>query len=170
LAAPTSVTPSASVSREGDTVVVRLAGPLRLRDGLPSTAEVTRALEATPPPRLVRVDASAVGPWDTALVAVVARIYDACNARSIVLDTADVPRDARQILGMARQDALLSGTRLDEPEDARLGEQFAEWARGWAKVTAGAARIHGASPAVRPEALVDVIGHWTIQWGRSLGG
>ena len=117
----------------------------------------------------MRVDASAVGPWDTALVALLARIFDACTARNLALDTAEVPRVARQILGMARQGAVLGGARPDEPEAERLGDQFAAWARGWAKVTAGAAGIGGARSVPHPEPLVDVIGLWTIHWTRSLG-
>ncbi len=168
LSAPHSA--SVSVSREGETAVVRLSGPVRLRDGLPPAADVILALEASPPPRLLQVDATAVEQWDTALVVFLARVFDACTARNVALDTADVPRIARQILGMARQGAVLGGTRLDEPEDRRLGEQFAQWAKGWARLSAGAVGLPTAGAATRPEPIVDVIGRWTIRWVRSLGG
>ena len=170
MAAPTPVTSSVSVSREGDTAVVRLSGAIRLRDGVPSSAELIRALDALPPPRLVQVDASAVEQWDTALVAFLARVFDACTERNVALDTGDVPRVARQILGMARQAMVLGGTRLDAPEDPRLADQFGRWARGWARLSAGAVGLPTAGAATRPEPLLETIGNWTIHWSRSLGG
>lgn len=166
MAAP-SAPPSISVSREGEEAVVRLSGSFRLRDGLPGTGEVTRALTASPPPRLLCVDASAVGEWDTAFVAVLARIYDECTARNVPLDVASAPLAARRILGMARNEAVVLGVRRDEPEAARLGEQIAAWARGWARLSAGALGRPG-EPAMRPEPLVDAIGSWAIHWGGSL--
>jgi phospholipid/cholesterol/gamma-HCH transport system permease protein len=168
LAAETN--PSVSVSREGETALVRLSGTVRLQDGLLPADEVTRALETSPAPRLVRVDASAVEEWDMALVVLLARVYDRCTAQNVVLDTADVPRRARQLLGMARHEALLGGTRADETEDSGLGEQLAAWARGWARLSADVIGLPGADPSARPEPLIDVIGEWAIQSGRSLGG
>jgi phospholipid/cholesterol/gamma-HCH transport system permease protein len=161
--------PIVSVSQEGETAVVRLSGTFRLRDGLPAADEVIRALESSSPPRLVQVDATGVESWDTALVAFLGRVFDACTARNVPLDMADVPRIARQILGMARQDTVFGGARLDEPEERRLGEQFAQWAKGWARLSAGAVGLP-TGPATRPQPLVDTIGLWTIGWTRSLGG
>jgi phospholipid/cholesterol/gamma-HCH transport system permease protein len=149
--------------------VVRLCGSFRLRDGLPGTDEVTKALAAPPPPRLLCIDASGVGEWDTALVAVLARIYDECTARNVPLDVASVPITARRILGMARNEAVFLGVRRDEPEEVRLGEQFAAWVRGWAHLSAGGVGRQGAAAATPPEPFVELIGLWAIQWGRSLG-
>jgi phospholipid/cholesterol/gamma-HCH transport system permease protein len=162
--------PTVAVSREGETAVVRLSGSFRLASGLPAAGDVIRALESSPPPQLVQVDVSGVDHWDTAMVAFLARVYDACTARNVALDLGDVPRVARQILGMARQGAVLGGTRLDEPEERRIGDQFAKWARGWARLSAGAVGLPTAGPATRPQPLVDTIGQWTIDWVRSLGG
>jgi phospholipid/cholesterol/gamma-HCH transport system permease protein len=162
--------PSVSVTRDGDTAVVRIAGTVRLGQGLASATELVRALEAAPAPTLVRVDTSELGRWDTALVAFLARVYDACAAHNVAVDMGDAPRAARQILGMARQDVLLGGTRLDDdPEDARLGEQVAAWAAGWARLTAGVGRLRRGRDAARPEPLLDAVGLWAIQWFRSLG-
>lgn len=161
-------TPTVSVHRDGDTAVVRIAGAVRLRDGLPSAEALVRELSSASPPTLVRVDASALGPWDTALVAFLARVYDACTARNVALDTGDAPRVACQILGMARQGAILGGARRDdEPEGVRLGAQIAAWTAGWTKLAAGTGRVSesGSRP---PQPLVDALGEWTLQWLRSL--
>jgi hypothetical protein len=79
--------PAVSVMRDGDTAVVRIVGPVRLRDGLLSAEGLVRELEAAPAPVLVRVDASALGPWDTGLVALLARLFDACSSHNVALDT-----------------------------------------------------------------------------------
>jgi phospholipid/cholesterol/gamma-HCH transport system permease protein len=103
-------------------------------------------------------------------VGFLARVYDACVAHNVAVDMGDVPRVVRQILGMARQDTMLGGAlRADEPEDARLGDQFAAWATGWARLAAGAAWLRRDGDAPRPEPLLDAVGQWTIQWFRSLG-
>ncbi len=161
-------TPAVSVHRDGDTAVVRIAGPVRLRDGLPSAEPLVRELGSVDPPALVRVDAAALGPWDSALVAFLARVYDACTERNVPLDTGDCPRVACQILGMARQGAVLGGARRnDEPEGARLRAQFAAWTASWTRLAAGGGRVRGAGDRP-PEPFVDAVGEWAIQWLRSL--
>ena len=52
--------PEVAVSREGDAAVVRLSGEWCLRDGLRPRGEVERALRASPPPRVLRVEAAGV--------------------------------------------------------------------------------------------------------------
>jgi phospholipid/cholesterol/gamma-HCH transport system permease protein len=168
LAARARVTAESSVSREGPAVLVRLSGPVRLRDGLVSAGSVARALEAQPTPAQVRVDASGVGEWDTALVVFLAHVYDACAARQVDLDTTDVPQAARRMLEMARQGAVIGGIHPDEFEDVRLGEQFATWARGWARLTASAVGLPVGARAARPEPLVDGVGRWGMQWGERI--
>jgi phospholipid/cholesterol/gamma-HCH transport system permease protein len=146
--------------------VVRLTGPILLRGGLLPWAEVTRALEYEPAPTSVRVDASEVGPWDTALVAFLVRLHDSCAARQVALDTERVPAAARRMLAMARQDEI-GGSAGSVAQDATIAAQLAAWAL-WAPLTAGAAGLRIGPPTVRPETLVDAIGSWSIHWGRQL--
>ncbi len=96
--------PTVSVSGDGDAAVVRLSGTWSLRDGLRPVGEVTRALEASPPPRRLRLDAAAVERWDTSLVVFLARVHDSCSEREVGLDTSGLPEEARRLLALARQD------------------------------------------------------------------
>jgi phospholipid/cholesterol/gamma-HCH transport system permease protein len=146
VAAPTTV----SVSRDGDAAVVRLSGTWSLRDGLRPVGEVTHALEASPPPRSLRLDAAAVERWDTSLVVFLARIHDSCSERAVGLDTSGLPKEARQLLELARQGAILGGGAQRTLDD-RSPRERRRAARG-------------------SEPWTESIGWWTIHSFRSLGG
>ena len=91
-----------SVLREGPDVVVRLGGAWSLQAGLPSAVELDRALDASPAPRRVRVEESALERWDSGLVVVLGRIQKACEDRGLELDLAGAPPGALRLLEMAR--------------------------------------------------------------------
>jgi anti-anti-sigma regulatory factor len=93
-----------SVSSDGDAAVVRLSGTWSLRDGLRPVEDVTHALEASPPPRRLRLDAAGVARWDTSLVVFLARVHDSCSERDVGLDTSGLPKEARRLLELARGD------------------------------------------------------------------
>ena len=146
-AAPATV----SVSCDGDAAVVRLSGTWSLRDGLRPVGEVTHALEASPPPRRLRLDAAAVQRWDTSLVVFLARVHDSCSEREVGLDTSGLPEEARRLLELAREGAVLGG-------GAQRGRALAD-----------RSPRPGPRTALRPEPLTDLIGRWIIHWVRSLG-
>lgn len=141
--------PSLSVSREGDLLAVGLRGTWSLRAGLPAVAELDRALDASPPPRRVRVEGSALQRWDSSLVVVLGRIQKACEDRALELDLAGAPSGARRLLEMARGTVapLVGPGGGSRPT---LVESLRVWVRE-------------APP------LTEVIGLWAIGWGRSLG-
>ena len=137
-----------SVFREGPDVVVRLGGAWSLQAGLPSTAELGRALDASPAPRCVRVEENALEQWDSGLVVVLGRIEKACADRGIELDLAGAPLGARRLLEVARGTvAPLVGP--SEAERPRRVESLAGWVRE-------------APP------LTQAVGLWALAWGRSL--
>jgi phospholipid/cholesterol/gamma-HCH transport system permease protein len=142
--------PTVSVSRDGGAAVVRLFGTWSLRDGLRPLGEVTHALEASPPPRSLRLDASAVEHWDTSLVVFLARVHDSCSEREVGLDTSGLPKEARRLLELARQGAVLEGGARRALAD-RSPRERRRAARG-------------------PEPWTESIGWWTIRKFRSLGG
>jgi phospholipid/cholesterol/gamma-HCH transport system permease protein len=130
----TAAPPTVSVSCDGDAAVVRLSGTWSLRDGLRPVGEVTRALEASPPPRRLRLDAAAVERWDTSLVAFLARVHDACSEREVGLDTSGLPEEARRLLALARKDGVLGGGaqpggRGPEPLTDIIGRWTIRWVR-----------------------------------------
>jgi phospholipid/cholesterol/gamma-HCH transport system permease protein len=130
----TAAPPTVSVSCDGDAAVVRLSGTWSLRDGLRPVGEVTRALEALPPPRRLRLDAAAVERWDTSLVAFLARVHDSCVQHEVGLDTSGLPEEARRLLALARQDGVLGGGaqpggREPEPFTDLIGRWTIRWVR-----------------------------------------
>ena len=145
-AAPTTV----SVSRDGAAAVVRLSGSWSLRDGLRPVEDVTTALEASPPPRTLRLDAVGLERWDTSLVVFLARVHDSCAARAVGLDTSGLPQAARRMLELARQGAVLGGATHADPAPDR-------------------SRLARRAAALRPRALVDAMGALAIRCARSLG-
>jgi phospholipid/cholesterol/gamma-HCH transport system permease protein len=146
----TASPPTVSVSRDGGAAVVRLSGTWRLRDGLRPVGEVTQALEASPPPRQVRLDAAGVEGWDTSLVVFLARVYDSCSQHEVGLDTSGLPKEVRRLLELARQGSFIEG---GAPR-ALTGQSLRERRR----VARGR------------EPWTESIGWWSIHSFRSLGG
>src|SRR5260370_21758645 len=85
--------------RKDDTLVIRLTGIWSLDLGLPSTSELARELQITP--RKIAFDTSELGPWDSALVAFLARAGELCRARGIEADHAGLPRGLARLLELA---------------------------------------------------------------------
>jgi phospholipid/cholesterol/gamma-HCH transport system permease protein len=147
---------------------VRLSGAFRLRDGIPPTGDVLRALDASPPLHRLRVESDPADGWDTSLVAFLARVHDACAERQVALDTSGVPEGARRLLGLARADGALSGGRVrEESAEPRLADSVADWAKAWRRTLGGRLASPGIE-APRPEPFAEVIGRWAIGWFRSL--
>ena len=133
--------PTISVSREGDAAVARVSGTWSLRDGLLPVGEVERELDRSPTPRVLRVEAEAIGGWDTSLVAFLSRVHDACAARKIDLDTSGAPEGARRLLALARQDiAPGCGAGREGADAPKLGEAIGNWAKAWGRALGGGRR------------------------------
>jgi phospholipid/cholesterol/gamma-HCH transport system permease protein len=105
-------TPAVTLSREDDAAVARLTGAWCLSEGLPSRRELERGLAASPPPRVLRLDAAGVERWDTALVAFVAGAHRAAERQGVELDPVAVPTRVLELVARARADA----TAAPEPE------------------------------------------------------
>src|SRR5262245_60504536 len=85
------VTATLATRRDGDTLVVQLAGQWHLRAGLPSTAPVEQALAATPPPRRVAFDTTGLTSWDSSGLAVLDGIATLAKARQIAIQPDGLP-------------------------------------------------------------------------------
>jgi len=92
------------------TLVIRLTGPWTLRGGLPSLAEVERAVEARRP-RRIAFDTGGVGSFDTSLLAFVERLTELCGRKEITADQAGLPPGLRRLLALAEA--------VPEKKDAR---------------------------------------------------
>jgi phospholipid/cholesterol/gamma-HCH transport system permease protein len=97
--------------RDGDTLVVQLAGQWQLRAGLPSTAPVEQELATTPPPRTVIFDTTGLTSWDSSGLAVLDRIATVSRARQIAIQPEGLPKGLQRLLTLA--------TAVAEKGDAR---------------------------------------------------
>lgn len=82
-------------------LLVRLSGTWRLADGIPARDAIERALAASPPPRALRFEATALGAWDSGLLAFLSGASDAAAARNVAVDTTALPDGARRLLALA---------------------------------------------------------------------
>ena len=93
------------------TLVIHLAGPWRLRGGLPAVAEVERALAAAPGPRRVAFEARGLGEWDSALLTFLTHVSALCRGRGIDTDQQGLPAGIQRLLALAEA--------VPEKKDAR---------------------------------------------------
>ncbi len=139
--------------RDGDTLVVRLAGKWRLRDGLPSTAPVEQALAAPPSPRTVSFDTTGLTAWDSSGLAVLDRIATLCTQRTIAIRPDGLPAGLQRLLALA--------TAVPEKTDARAAPPPPWLARVG---TAAQGAWEGTKAATR------FLGEATLSFGRFLRG
>jgi phospholipid/cholesterol/gamma-HCH transport system permease protein len=101
---------------EGE-VSVRLAGGWSLEHGLPSLAEVEEALGTGSVSRIT-FDTSALGAWDSSVLAFLAGVSKLGRERGIELDRAGLPEGLRRLLALAEA--------VPEKDDARPQEDDAD--------------------------------------------
>src|SRR5436190_21508618 len=103
---------------EAGVLPLYLAGDWRLKTGLPTPAVIEKQLEDSSGLRLLTLDASDLGDWDSGLLAFLVGIEELCRARRIDLDTGNLPEGARRLLRLAtavpeRQGARRTQARPD---------------------------------------------------------
>lgn len=118
--------PSLNVRRNDQgSLVVELAGDWLAQPGLPGLEALDREFATAPAPRTVTLIASALGRWNSGLLAWVRQCRDRCAQRGAVLDTANMPSGVQQLLRLteaapARPDA--SRATIRTPFLQRVGE------------------------------------------------
>jgi len=111
--------------RDGDAnLVVRLAGPWRLRSDMPGAALVDRQIAATKPKR-VTFDSSGLTNWDSALVAFIVELSEYCHTRGIEQDRSGLQEGLRHLVELAEAVPEKKGARAEEKRASfltRVGE------------------------------------------------
>jgi phospholipid/cholesterol/gamma-HCH transport system permease protein len=103
--------PELSFDRSRDaTLVIRLAGPWRLRGDLPSPSAVQREIEAAPA-RRASFDAAQLTAWDSSLLTFLMKVSDLCRQRDIEVDREGLPSGVRRLLTLAEAVPERSGAR-----------------------------------------------------------
>ncbi|HTL92972.1 MAG TPA: ABC transporter permease [Steroidobacteraceae bacterium] len=127
--------PAWHLERHGEAAQLQLTGDwIACDSGVRSPDEVRRIVEGAGGLRL-RVDASGLGRWDSALIAFLKMLRDAAagdRTHPVQLDTSAVPEAARQLLTLAATEpTAVAGARVLAPSLlARVGEScLALWPR-----------------------------------------
>jgi phospholipid/cholesterol/gamma-HCH transport system permease protein len=97
-------------------LLLRLGGPWRLAEGVPPSRDVERELERARPAR-VTIDGAGLGAWDSAVVAFVAAVLDACRGRGVPADVRGLPVEILRLLDVARE----SPAAVERAEPAASG-------------------------------------------------
>ncbi len=107
--------------QEGDALVAVLSGDWNLERPVPHfapllTAALGTGATAQPKPRLLRVEVTALGSWDSSLLIFLRQMEEGCAAQKIECDTSGVPPRAARLLALAR----LVPNRVAESETPRV--------------------------------------------------
>lgn len=107
-----------------DTLLVRLSGSWRMREGLPSATEVQHQVESGPRVRRVAFDGQGITAWDSGLVTFLVKILSQNRQKQIETDQAGLPEGVRRLLALAtavpeREGAARETKRI--PLLARIG-------------------------------------------------
>ncbi len=118
-------------SREG-VLVIRLAGDWRMRDGLPTIAELEQQLESAPSVRQVGFDTRELGSWDSGLLAFLAGVVSLSTRRGIETDWTGLPNSITLLLKLATAVPAKTGDKHEEQPSllARIGLQTTAFVRG----------------------------------------
>jgi phospholipid/cholesterol/gamma-HCH transport system permease protein len=115
------------VERSGATLLLRLAGPWTLAEGVPATDPVAAAVESGGVERIA-FEASELGEWDSALVTFIYGVAELAPRHGVSLDVGDLPEAPRRLLALAtavpRRD--LSHGAPDDATTARVGRAALE--------------------------------------------
>ena len=122
-----------SLQRDGDQLVVGLAGTWQISAHLPGTTAVEAALDGPPAPEGIQFDSAGIEGWDSSVLTFLMGVEDAADDRSIPVDHEGLPDGVRRLVELARA-VPERGTRSEEPK----GSPLARVGRLGAKVYDGA--------------------------------
>ena len=90
-----------SLDDDDGSLRIALAGDWLLESPRPGTGPLFDRLDQSPPPQKLSFDTSALGDWDTGLVATLVAIRNRADAQGIDVDDSALPDGARQLLKLA---------------------------------------------------------------------
>ena len=105
---------------EGGTLVLRLSGDWKLKGGLPTPGAVEKQFDLSARPSRLTFDTTALGGWDSGLLAFLAGLQELCRARKLEFDTASLPEGARRLLKLAGTVPERAGARRTESRPSFL--------------------------------------------------
>jgi phospholipid/cholesterol/gamma-HCH transport system permease protein len=108
-----------SLQRDGDQLVVGLAGTWQISAHLPGTTVVEAALDGPPAPEGIQFDSEGIEGWDSSVLTFLMGVEDAADDRSIPVDHEGLPDGVRRLVELARA-VPERGTRAEEAKGSPL--------------------------------------------------
>lgn len=137
-----------SLQRDGEQLVVGLAGTWQISAHLPGTTAVEAALDGPPAPEGIQFDSVGIEGWDSSVLTFLMGVEDAADDRSIPVDHEGLPDGVRRLVELARA-VPERGTRTEEPKGSplarvgNLGKKVVDGALGELEFLGEAARALG---------------------------
>jgi phospholipid/cholesterol/gamma-HCH transport system permease protein len=133
------IAPTASLSQvEVGVLRLSLAGDWRLKGGLPTPAAVEQQIGSRSASRRLTLDATALGAWDSGLLAFLVGVEELCRAREVEFDPGNLPEGVRRLLSLASAVPERQGARRTEKRPDFLSligdESLAMWRSSGAMV------------------------------------
>ena len=101
------------------TLVIALSGDWRVQHALQPVEPLERELTRTSLPRAVEFDSSALGKWDSTLVAFAINCAEVCQRHQVPLKLETLPPGARKLMQLARLVPEKEQTKRDEAKPFR---------------------------------------------------
>jgi phospholipid/cholesterol/gamma-HCH transport system permease protein len=105
--------PRLEVVRSSTGIVLRPGGEWNIEVETPAGSEASAAIDSLAPGDTLGYDSSALGAWDTGLLALLVRLEQAATARDVQIDRSGLPEGARRLLALAESSPAREDARRD---------------------------------------------------------
>ena len=112
-----------------ETLLLKLSGPWKLDDDLPSIEDVSRKIATVSRVRAIAFDAEDLGNWDAGLLTFLVKVRDFCRQQNIELDSRGLPVGVHRLLTLAAAVPEIKDTGRTEIRAswfARVGDRAIE--------------------------------------------
>jgi phospholipid/cholesterol/gamma-HCH transport system permease protein len=127
-------------------LVLKLKGAWRLSEGIATPQGLFDLEELTAKPGSLKVDASALADWDSALIVYLVDLKKSCDGSGIALDLSGLPEGARRLVDLA--------LAVPEREGARRSDRVAGFVETLGRETMGAIKSAGEMLEFLGESLI----------------
>jgi phospholipid/cholesterol/gamma-HCH transport system permease protein len=107
--------PAVTFEKEANgSLLLHVRGDWQLRGGLPTIATLEQQITDPAEPRHLSFDATALGTWDSGLLAYLVSVHELCRAKQVRFDTGNLPEGVCRLLKLALEVPERAGARRTE--------------------------------------------------------
>jgi phospholipid/cholesterol/gamma-HCH transport system permease protein len=112
-------------SEEADALLLELSGSWKAGDGIPTTEEIIKQVEANSPVGMISFDSTGVTTWDSGLLTFLLQVFHYGSRRDIAVDDRGLPDGVKRLLKLALavpEQADAHRREMHEPLLVEIGE------------------------------------------------